>query len=65
MWGEGLASPDVDLPAPARCANESEAPASSPDSAEHIEETTAMGTISVHEFITLDGVIDEPSWTRD
>lgn len=24
-----------------------------------------MGTISVHEFITLDGVIDEPSWTRD
>ena len=22
-----------------------------------------MGTIAVHEFITLDGVIDEPSWT--
>ena len=24
-----------------------------------------MGTISVHEFVTLDGVVDEPSWTRD
>src|SRR5579859_7772597 len=22
-----------------------------------------MGTIAVHEFITLDGVIDEPTWT--
>lgn len=24
-----------------------------------------MGTIAVHEFITLDGVIEDPSWTRD
>ncbi len=24
-----------------------------------------MGTIAVHEFITLDGVIDAPSWTLD
>ncbi len=24
-----------------------------------------MGKIVVHEFITLDGVIDEPTWTRD
>jgi dihydrofolate reductase len=24
-----------------------------------------MGTIAVHEFITLDGVIDNPSWTFD
>ena len=24
-----------------------------------------MGTIAVHEFITLDGVIDEPTWTFD
>lgn len=24
-----------------------------------------MGKIAVHEFITLDGVIDEPSWTMD
>jgi len=24
-----------------------------------------MGTITVHEFITLDGVIDTPSWTFD
>lgn len=24
-----------------------------------------MGTIAVHEFITLDGVIDKPSWTFD
>jgi len=24
-----------------------------------------MGTIAVHEFITLDGVIDDPSWTFD
>jgi dihydrofolate reductase len=24
-----------------------------------------MGKILVHEFITLDGVIEEPSWTRD
>ena len=24
-----------------------------------------MGTIRVHEFMTLDGVIDAPSWTRD
>lgn len=24
-----------------------------------------MGTISVHEFITLDGVIEKPSWTFD
>src|SRR6266568_1586689 len=24
-----------------------------------------MGTIGVHEFITLDGVIDTPSWTFD
>jgi dihydrofolate reductase len=24
-----------------------------------------MGTISVHEFTTLDGVIDTPSWTMD
>lgn len=24
-----------------------------------------MGTIKVHEFITLDGVIETPSWTRD
>lgn len=24
-----------------------------------------MGKIFVHEFITLDGVIDEPAWTRD
>lgn len=24
-----------------------------------------MGTIGVHEFITLDGVIDSPSWTFD
>ncbi|MDR3083416.1 MAG: dihydrofolate reductase family protein [Streptomyces sp.] len=24
-----------------------------------------MGTINVHEFITLDGVIDSPSWTFD
>ena len=24
-----------------------------------------MGTIAVHEFITLDGVIDTPSWTFD
>ncbi|MGH2930826.1 MAG: dihydrofolate reductase family protein, partial [Solirubrobacteraceae bacterium] len=24
-----------------------------------------MGTISVHEFITLDGVIEAPSWTFD
>ena len=22
-----------------------------------------MGTIAVHEFITLDGVIESPSWT--
>jgi len=25
----------------------------------------SMGTIAVHEFITLDGVIDEPAWTFD
>jgi len=24
-----------------------------------------MGTIGVHEFITLDGIIDTPSWTAD
>jgi dihydrofolate reductase len=24
-----------------------------------------MGKIKVHEFITLDGVIEQPSWTRD
>jgi dihydrofolate reductase len=24
-----------------------------------------MGKIAVHEFVTLDGVIDEPSWTMD
>jgi dihydrofolate reductase len=24
-----------------------------------------MGTIAVHEFITLDGVIEDPAWTRD
>ena len=24
-----------------------------------------MGTIAVHEFITLDGVVDNPSWTFD
>ncbi len=24
-----------------------------------------MGSITVHEFITLDGVIETPSWTRD
>ena len=24
-----------------------------------------MGKIAVHEFTTLDGVIDEPTWTRD
>ncbi len=24
-----------------------------------------MGTIRVHEFMTLDGVIDAPTWTRD
>ncbi len=24
-----------------------------------------MGTIAVHEFITLDGVIETPSWTVD
>src|SRR5436309_15617522 len=24
-----------------------------------------MGKIAVHEFITLDGVIDEPTWARD
>jgi dihydrofolate reductase len=24
-----------------------------------------MGTIAVHEFITLDGVIEDPGWTRD
>ena len=24
-----------------------------------------MGKIAVHEFITLDGVIEEPSWTMD
>jgi dihydrofolate reductase len=24
-----------------------------------------MGNIAVHEFITLDGVIEEPTWTRD
>ena len=24
-----------------------------------------MGTIAVHEFITLDGVIDAPTWTFD
>lgn len=24
-----------------------------------------MGKIRVHEFITLDGVIDEPRWTAD
>jgi dihydrofolate reductase len=24
-----------------------------------------MGKITIHEFITLDGVIDEPTWTRD
>ncbi len=24
-----------------------------------------MGKIAVHEFITLDGVIEEPTWTRD
>jgi len=24
-----------------------------------------MGTIAVHEFVTLDGVIDNPSWTFD
>ena len=24
-----------------------------------------MGTIAVHEFITLDGVMDDPSWTFD
>jgi dihydrofolate reductase len=24
-----------------------------------------MGKILIHEFITLDGVVDEPSWTRD
>lgn len=24
-----------------------------------------MGTIGVHEFITLDGIIETPSWTRD
>ncbi len=24
-----------------------------------------MGKIAVHEFITLDGVIDQPSWTMD
>jgi hypothetical protein len=24
-----------------------------------------MGTIGVHEFITLDGIIDTPTWTFD
>lgn len=24
-----------------------------------------MGTVSVHEFMTLDGVIDNPSWSFD
>jgi len=24
-----------------------------------------MGTIRVHEFMTLDGVIDAPTWTFD
>ena len=24
-----------------------------------------MGAIKVHEFMTLDGVIDEPTWTAD
>jgi dihydrofolate reductase len=24
-----------------------------------------MGKITIHEFMTLDGVIDEPKWTRD
>jgi dihydrofolate reductase len=29
------------------------------------EEEVTMGTILVHEFITLDGVIDAPTWTFD
>jgi dihydrofolate reductase len=29
------------------------------------QEEMIMGTIAVHEFITLDGVIDTPSWTLD
>jgi dihydrofolate reductase len=28
-------------------------------------EETIMGKIAVHEFITLDGVIEDPSWTMD
>jgi hypothetical protein len=26
---------------------------------------TAVGTIGVHEFITLDGVIEDPAWSFD
>ena len=29
------------------------------------EEAEIMGTIRVHEFITLDGVIDTPTWTAE
>jgi dihydrofolate reductase len=31
----------------------------------HIETEMAMGSIHVHEFMTLDGVIDAPTWTFD
>ena len=30
-----------------------------------LEEMVTMGTIAVHEFITLDGVIEAPSWSFD
>jgi dihydrofolate reductase len=29
------------------------------------DQETIMGTIAVHEFISLDGVMDDPSWTFD
>jgi hypothetical protein len=32
---------------------------------QELNEEKTMGTIAVHEFITLDGVIDTPSWTVD
>ena len=33
--------------------------------AENRKEPLAMGTIKAHEFMSLDGVIDAPTWTFD
>jgi dihydrofolate reductase len=35
------------------------------DGPDNLERSQIVGNIAVHEFITLDGVIDDPRWTMD